>query len=46
MVVRMSVPHSLRHLKAWFLVGGAVREGLGGVALLEEVCHWGKALKA
>ena len=25
---------------AWSLVGRTVREGLGGVALLEKVCHW------
>ena len=28
----------------YFPVGGTVWEGLGGVALLEEVCHWGQAL--
>ena len=26
-------------------VGGTVLEGLGGVALLEEVCHGGGALR-
>ena len=27
------------YLNAWFPVDGTVWEGLGGVALLEEVCH-------
>jgi hypothetical protein len=27
----------------WFPVGGTFWEGPGGVALLEEVCHWEKA---
>ena len=35
------VPHRLKHLNDWLSVGGAVWEGLGDVALLEEVCHWG-----
>ena len=26
-------------------VGGIDWEGLGGGALLEEVCHWGQALR-
>jgi hypothetical protein len=32
-------------LYAWSPVGGAVWEGLGGVASLEGMCHWGPALK-
>lgn len=31
-------PHTLC-LNAWPLVGGTVREGLGGVVLLEKACH-------
>ena len=27
-------------------VGGAVWEGIGGMVLLEEVCHWEWALRA
>lgn len=39
-------PHGLGHLNAWFPVGGAVIwVGLGGVALLEEMCLWGQALR-
>lgn len=37
-------PHGLMYLIAWLPVGGAVWEGLGEVALLAEVCHWGWAL--
>jgi hypothetical protein len=33
-------PISLRHLSSWFLLGSLACGGLGGVALLEEVCHW------
>lgn len=33
-------PESLRHLNAWFPVGGGVLGGLGSVVLLEDVCHW------
>jgi hypothetical protein len=39
-----NVPISLRHLNTppqW----EAVWEGLGGMALLEKVCHWGRVLK-
>jgi hypothetical protein len=30
--------HGLIYLNTWSLVSGTVLEGLGGVALLEEVC--------
>ena len=33
-------PHRLIYLNAWLRVGRTVWEGIGGVALLEEVCHW------
>ena len=33
-------PHRLVYLSAWSIVGRTVLEGLGGVALLEKVCHW------
>jgi hypothetical protein len=36
--------HRLIYLNTCPPVGGTVWEGLGGVALLEEVCHWGWAL--
>jgi hypothetical protein len=29
------------YLNVWSSVGETVWEALGGVALLEEVCHWG-----
>ena len=32
-------PHRLVRLNAWSLVGGTVWKGLGGVALLEDLCH-------
>ena len=32
--------HWLTELTAWSPAGGTVWEGLGGMALLEEVCHW------
>ena len=34
-------PHKFLFVNAWSPVGGTVWEGLGGVALLKEVCHWG-----
>ena len=34
-------PRRLRHFNVWLSAGGLLREGLGGVVLLEEVCHWG-----
>ena len=36
--------HRLIYLNVWSPVGGPVWEGLGGVALLKEVCHWGQTL--
>jgi hypothetical protein len=36
-------PHRFIYLSAWSSVGGTLWEGLVGVALLEEVCHWGQA---
>lgn len=33
-------PYRLIYLNVWFLVSGTVWEGLGGVTLLEVVCHW------
>ena len=38
-------PHGVKCLNSWIPVGGTVWEGLGGVALFEEVCHWEWALK-
>jgi hypothetical protein len=38
-------PHRLICLNTWSSIGGIVWEGLGGVDLLEEVCHWGWALR-
>lgn len=35
------VLRSLKYLNTWHLVGGAVWVNFGGVALLEEVRHWG-----
>jgi hypothetical protein len=33
--------HGLIYLNSWFPAAGTVWEGLGGVALLEKVFHWG-----
>lgn len=33
--------HRLKYFKAWSPVSGIVWEGLGGLALWEEVCHCG-----
>ena len=38
-------PQRLLSLNTWPPVGGTVWEGLGHVALLEEVCQWGQALR-
>ncbi|CAO2606065.1 hypothetical protein LEMLEM_LOCUS12732, partial [Lemmus lemmus] len=38
-------PYGIIHLNIWFTVGGTIREGSGGEALLEKVCHWGWALR-
>lgn len=41
-----NVPHRFRCLNSWTLVNdGTVWEGSGGVALLEEVCQWGRAIR-
>ena len=37
--------HGLIYLKACSPVGGTFWEGLRGVALLEEVCHWKQVLR-
>lgn len=42
----MNVPHRLRYSNTWSLVGGTLWGGVGGVALLEEVQHWGRALRS
>lgn len=37
------VPHKLMNFNTWSPVGGAVWEGIGGIASLkEEPCHWGR----
>jgi hypothetical protein len=36
--------HRLMCLSTWFPVGGTIWEGLGGLALLKEGCHWEQAL--
>lgn len=41
----VNAPHSFGHLNAWSPVGSTVWKGLGGVALLEKVCYWRRALK-
>lgn len=38
-------PNKLIGLNVWSPVGGIVWEGLGGVALLKEFCHWEQALR-
>ena len=34
-------PRRMMHFHVWLSAGGLLQEGLGGVVLLEEVCHWG-----
>ena len=43
--VDVNGPHRHIYLNAWSLTGRAVWEGLGGVALLEEVYHRRQALR-
>lgn len=39
-------PHRLTCLNACLVpIGGTVLEGLAGVVVLEELCHWGWALR-
>lgn len=38
-------PRRLKYLNAWSLVAGTVWEGLGGVAMLEEVWQWRLSLR-
>lgn len=35
-----NVSHRLKYLNSWFPGARTVWEGLGGMALLEEACHW------
>jgi hypothetical protein len=39
-------PHRLICSNVWFPVGGTLWEGLGVVALIEEVRHWGWASRS
>lgn len=39
-----NVPKRLKCMNAWVPGDGPIWEKLGGVALLEEICHWGQAL--
>lgn len=39
-------PQRLWHLSTWFPVVGTIWGGLGGVAILEEVHHWGAGSEA
>ena len=38
----MRMPPQTPYLNAWVPIDGTVCERLGGMALLEEVCHWGR----
>ena len=40
-----NAPHRLICLNTWSLIGGTICERLGGVSLLEQVCHWEEALR-
>lgn len=37
--------HGFPYLNAWFPVSGTICDRLGGVALVERVCHWKWALR-
>jgi hypothetical protein len=37
--LKENASHRLIHLSTWLADGGAVWEGLKGVALLEEICY-------
>jgi hypothetical protein len=39
--LKKNAPYRLMYLNTWSPVSATVWEGLGGVALLEEVCHYG-----
>ena len=39
-IVMISISHGFSLLNTWSPVSGADWGGLGGVTLLEEVCHW------
>ena len=39
-VLSEDAPRWLINLNAQLMVGGTVRKGLRGVALLEKICHW------
>lgn len=41
-----NVSRDLRRLNTWSQVGGPVWGALGGEAVIQEVCHWGQALRS
>lgn len=41
MVLNENDSLGFRCLNPWSLFSGTVWEGLGGVTLLDKVCHWG-----